>query len=96
MLRSVMWQTSWWCEQAYRYSCSLVKTTGHFTRRHKFNILPSDFINVFCTYQKNEVVGACSAYGGQERRVQGFGGEGDHLGVPGVDGRIILRCVFRK
>jgi hypothetical protein len=43
--------------------------------------------------------GACSAYGGEERRVQGFGGgsltEG-HLGDPGVDGRIILRWISRK
>jgi hypothetical protein len=35
-----------------------------------------------------------------ERRVQGFGGEtwGEkyHWGDPGVDGRIILRWIFRK
>jgi len=44
--------------------------------------------------------GACSAYGGEERRIQGFGGENlngrDHLGDPGMDGRIILRWIFRK
>ena len=37
---------------------------------------------------------ACSAYGGEERRIQGFGGETcgeDHLGDPGIDVRIILR-----
>jgi hypothetical protein len=38
---------------------------------------------------------ACSEYGGEERRIQGFGEknlrERDHLGDPGVDGRIILR-----
>jgi len=43
---------------------------------------------------------ACSAYGGEERRIQGFGGrylrERDHFGDPGVDGRIILRWIFRK
>ena len=43
---------------------------------------------------------ACSEYGEEERRVQSFGGgnlrERDHLGDPGVDGRIILRCIFRK
>jgi hypothetical protein len=42
----------------------------------------------------NEMGGACSAYGGGERSVQGFGRkklrERDHLGDPGVDGRIIL------
>jgi hypothetical protein len=25
--------------------------------------------------EKNEMGGACSAYGGEERRIQGFGGE---------------------
>jgi len=49
--------------------------------------------------EKNELGGACSAYGG-EWRVQGFGGgnlrERDHVVDPGVDGRIILRWIFRK
>jgi hypothetical protein len=44
--------------------------------------------------------GACSAYWGEERRVQGFGWENlrerDHLGDPDVDERIILRWIFRK
>jgi len=44
--------------------------------------------------------GACSAYGGEERRIQGFGGgnlkERDHLGDPRLDGRIILRWIFKK
>jgi len=31
----------------------------------------------------------CSAYGGEERRIQGFGG-----GDPGVDGRVILRWIL--
>jgi hypothetical protein len=37
---------------------------------------------------------------GGERCVQGFGGgnlsERDHWGDPGVEGRIILRWIFRK
>jgi hypothetical protein len=37
---------------------------------------------------------ACGAYWGGERCAQGAGGE--HLGDPGVDGRIILRWIFRK
>jgi hypothetical protein len=44
-------------------------------------------------------VKACSTYGGQERHIHGFGGnpeERDHLKDPGVDGRIILQCIFRK
>jgi len=44
--------------------------------------------------------GACSAYGGEERLIQGFlcenVSEKDPLGDPGVDGRIILRWIFRK
>ena len=43
--------------------------------------------------------GTCSAYGGEERRVQGFGwgnlSERDHLGDPSLDGRIIFRWIFR-
>jgi len=40
-----------------------------------------------------------SAYGEEGRRIQGSGGnlrERDHLGDPGVDGRRILRWIFRK
>jgi hypothetical protein len=39
--------------------------------------------------------GTCSRYEGENRRIQGCGGEKDHLGDPGVDGRIILRWIFR-
>jgi len=49
---------------------------------------------------ENEMGGACSAHGGEERHRQGFGGgnlrERDHLGDPGIDGRIILRWILRK
>jgi len=43
--------------------------------------------------------GACGSYGVGERRIQGFGRnskERCHLGYTGVDGRVILRCIFRK
>jgi hypothetical protein len=46
--------------------------------------------------------GACSAYGGEERHIQGFVGgilkerERVHLEDPGVDGRIILGWTFRN
>jgi hypothetical protein len=45
--------------------------------------------------------GACSTYGGKEVHT-GFwwgGGdprEGDHLGDPGVDGRVILKWIFKS
>jgi len=43
--------------------------------------------------------GTCSAYGGSRgvyRVLWGNLRERDHLGYPGVDGRIILRWIFRK
>jgi len=44
--------------------------------------------------------GARSTYGIEEMCIQGFGGgslrESDHLECPGVDGRIIIRWIFRK
>jgi hypothetical protein len=50
--------------------------------------------------EKNEMGGVCSSDGGGERGVQGFGRgnlrERAHWGDPGVDGRIILRWIFRK
>ena len=41
----------------------------------------------------------CSICGGEEMYIQGFGGEPreiGHLEDTGVDGRIILRWIFRK
>jgi len=50
--------------------------------------------------KKNEMCRACSTYGGEEMRIQGFGRENlrerGHLEDPDVDGRIILRWIFRK
>jgi hypothetical protein len=46
----------------------------------------------------NEMGRAGSAYGGEVYSGCWWGNvrERDHLGDPGVDGRIILRCIFRK
>ena len=49
--------------------------------------------------KKNELGRKCDTYGGLEMCLQGFGGEqreGDHLGDPCTDGRIILKWIFTK
>ena len=50
--------------------------------------------------EKNEMSGTCSAYGGEEEAYTGFWWgnlrQRDYLGDPGVDGRIILRWIFRR
>jgi hypothetical protein len=50
--------------------------------------------------KKNEMGGACSTYG-RRREVHtgtwwGNLRGGDHLGDLGVDGKIILKCTFKK
>jgi len=45
-------------------------------RNEKLNDLYSSPNNVWGdNIEKNEMGGACSAFGGEERRIQGFGGE---------------------
>ena len=48
--------------------------------------------------EKNEMGGICSTYGGEVYTGLWWGNlmERDHLGDIGVDGRIILRCIFGK
>jgi hypothetical protein len=40
--------------------------------------------------------GTCSAYVGEERFIQGFGGENPRKIDASVDGKIILKWIFRK
>jgi len=46
------------------------------------------------------VGGECSTCGGEEKCIQCFGGETlrerDYLDDPGIDGRILLRWIFKK
>ena len=59
-------------------------------------------LGIFTPYpiEKNEVGGACGTYGGGERCAQGSSGETRGKGAIGetqtLDGRIILRWIFRK
>jgi hypothetical protein len=50
--------------------------------------------------EKNEIGGTCSMYGENIEVYTGFWWgnlrERDHLEDPGVDGRVILRWIFRK
>ena len=72
--------------------------TGDWRKLHNEELSDLYPHPILCGYkiEKNENSGACSAYGGWERLVQGFVGERDHWVVPGVDGKIILIWVFRK
>ena len=72
------------------------KVTGEWRKLH------SEEINgLYCSSNviggdqiKNEMGGACSTYGGEKR--WGNLMKRNHLEDPGVDGRILIRWIFRK
>jgi hypothetical protein len=49
------------------------EVTGEWRNLHKEEL--SDVYSLGDKIEKSEVGGACRAYGGQQRRIQGFGGE---------------------
>jgi len=50
----------------------IISEFGHLqTRSHTCTFTAK----VSVVFEKNKMVGACSTYGGEERRIQGFGGE---------------------
>ena len=73
------------------YLC--LKITREWRKLHneELNDLYSLPNNAGGKIEKNEMGGACGAYGGGERCVR----ERDHWRDPRVDGRIILRWIFR-
>jgi hypothetical protein len=57
------------------------------------------FMCTFSIIEENEMGGACSAYGGEDMYIGFWWGnlsKGDRWGEPDVDGRIILRWIFRN
>ena len=75
-----------WCRNVFKrilWSCNLrISRTGHKGLRHPSVEAPIKTVSTYADSQyfsgdkieKNEMGGASSAYGGEERRVQGFGG----------------------
>jgi hypothetical protein len=45
--------------------------------------------------KETEMGRTCGAYGGEDKCILGFSGEGDYFEDPGVDGRIILNWILR-
>ena len=75
--------------------------TGEWKKLHNEEFHDLYSLTQYCSgdkIEKNGLEGACSAYGGEEYTGFWWGnlGERDHLGDPGVGGKIILRWIFRK
>jgi len=76
------------------------EVTGEWRKLHNEEL--NDLYTTFFLgdeIEKNEMGGACSAYGEEEMCIQGLWGnlrERGHLEDPDVNGRIILRFIFRK
>ena len=54
------------------------EVTGEWRKLHNVELKRSAFLTQYCSgdkIEKNEMGGACSMYGGEERHIQGFCGE---------------------
>jgi len=72
---------------------------GAPSKRLARRLRPKTFQTTSVRSEKNEIGRTCSALGREERRIHGFGGGNlwvrNHSGDPDLDGRIILRWIFR-
>ena len=81
--------------------CKGDKVTGEWRRLQNEELCDLYLIENYSGYQikKNDMGGPCRTCGGEERGIQGFGGETteeDHLKDSGTDRRTILKWIFEK
>jgi hypothetical protein len=83
-----------------RFNQTSSRTTLQQFEEEKNSLVYTNICKLVRYHKKNEMGGACGAYEGGESCAQGSGGEncGKETigGDPHVDGRIILRWIFRK
>jgi hypothetical protein len=72
---------------------------GNYYTLGEANLHNGELNDLEVTHQKNEMCRECCTYGGKKGAYRIWCGalrEGNHLGDSGIDGRIILQCIFKK